>query len=147
MVGRGCSLGGSWLRSPKARGIPGEELLNILSVLFCVCVSAAPDGPPMDVTLQPITSQSIQVTWKVGEAGMVWELFLTVGDWLNSVPACPDTQHVIGVTRIRKNCPGKRKSWRLCKQLTLLLRALINHVLQQAHYLIGCPWGTMGQRG
>ncbi|XP_068850620.1 cell adhesion molecule DSCAML1 [Aphelocoma coerulescens] len=25
---------------------------------------AAPDGPPMDVTLQPITSQSIQVTWK-----------------------------------------------------------------------------------
>ncbi|KAL2295744.1 hypothetical protein Nmel_017265 [Mimus melanotis] len=31
---------------------------------FCVCASAAPDGPPMDVTLQPITSQSIQVTWK-----------------------------------------------------------------------------------
>lgn len=26
---------------------------------------AAPDGPPMDVTLQPMTSQSIQVTWKV----------------------------------------------------------------------------------
>ncbi|XP_027299963.2 cell adhesion molecule DSCAML1 isoform X2 [Anas platyrhynchos] len=25
---------------------------------------AAPDGPPMDVTLQPMTSQSIQVTWK-----------------------------------------------------------------------------------
>ncbi|XP_036048333.1 Down syndrome cell adhesion molecule-like protein 1 isoform X1 [Onychomys torridus] len=25
---------------------------------------AAPDGPPMDVTLQPVTSQSIQVTWK-----------------------------------------------------------------------------------
>ncbi|XP_072011809.1 cell adhesion molecule DSCAML1 isoform X2 [Engystomops pustulosus] len=25
---------------------------------------AAPDGPPMDVTLQPLTSQSIQVTWK-----------------------------------------------------------------------------------
>ncbi|NXA43374.1 DSCL1 protein, partial [Eudromia elegans] len=25
---------------------------------------AAPDGPPVDVTLQPITSQSIQVTWK-----------------------------------------------------------------------------------
>uniref|UniRef100_A0A673VIK0 Cell adhesion molecule DSCAML1 n=1 Tax=Suricata suricatta TaxID=37032 RepID=A0A673VIK0_SURSU len=24
----------------------------------------APDGPPMDVTLQPVTSQSIQVTWK-----------------------------------------------------------------------------------
>ncbi|XP_010154177.1 PREDICTED: Down syndrome cell adhesion molecule-like protein 1 homolog, partial [Eurypyga helias] len=23
-----------------------------------------PDGPPMDVTLQPMTSQSIQVTWK-----------------------------------------------------------------------------------
>uniref|UniRef100_A0A674GJX5 Cell adhesion molecule DSCAML1 n=1 Tax=Taeniopygia guttata TaxID=59729 RepID=A0A674GJX5_TAEGU len=30
-----------------------------------VCSSlSAPDGPPMDVTLQPITSQSIQVTWK-----------------------------------------------------------------------------------
>lgn len=27
----------------------------------------APDGPPMDVTLQPVTSQSIQVTWKVSE--------------------------------------------------------------------------------
>uniref|UniRef100_A0A670Y828 DS cell adhesion molecule like 1 n=1 Tax=Pseudonaja textilis TaxID=8673 RepID=A0A670Y828_PSETE len=25
---------------------------------------AAPDGPPLDVTLQPMTSQSIQVTWK-----------------------------------------------------------------------------------
>ncbi|XP_029771561.1 Down syndrome cell adhesion molecule-like protein 1 [Suricata suricatta] len=25
---------------------------------------SAPDGPPMDVTLQPVTSQSIQVTWK-----------------------------------------------------------------------------------
>ncbi|XP_078538396.1 cell adhesion molecule DSCAML1 isoform X3 [Lissotriton helveticus] len=25
---------------------------------------AAPDGPPMDVTLVPVTSQSIQVTWK-----------------------------------------------------------------------------------
>uniref|UniRef100_A0A8D0GKD0 DS cell adhesion molecule like 1 n=1 Tax=Sphenodon punctatus TaxID=8508 RepID=A0A8D0GKD0_SPHPU len=25
---------------------------------------AAPDGPPVDVTLQPMTSQSIQVTWK-----------------------------------------------------------------------------------
>uniref|UniRef100_G1P7F3 DS cell adhesion molecule like 1 n=1 Tax=Myotis lucifugus TaxID=59463 RepID=G1P7F3_MYOLU len=25
---------------------------------------AAPDGPPVDVTLQPVTSQSIQVTWK-----------------------------------------------------------------------------------
>lgn len=24
-----------------------------------------PDGPPMDVTLQAVTSQSIRVTWKV----------------------------------------------------------------------------------
>lgn len=36
---------------------------------FWVCLSAAPDGPPMDVTLQPMTSQSIQVTWKVSGAG------------------------------------------------------------------------------
>lgn len=25
---------------------------------------AEPDGPPMDVVLQPVTSQSIRVTWK-----------------------------------------------------------------------------------
>lgn len=29
------------------------------------CFSAEPDGPPMDVILQPVTSQSIRVTWKV----------------------------------------------------------------------------------
>lgn len=73
--------------------------------------------------------------------------FLAMGAWPNVVPDCPETQHVTNVTRIRKNTPGKRKTCRLGKQLTLLLRALINHVLQQAHYLIGCPWGTMGQRG
>lgn len=28
-------------------------------------LSAEPDGPPMDVILQPVTSQSIRVTWKV----------------------------------------------------------------------------------
>lgn len=28
-------------------------------------VPAEPDGPPMDVILQPVTSQSIRVTWKV----------------------------------------------------------------------------------
>lgn len=28
-------------------------------------VSAEPDGPPMEVILQPVTSQSIRVTWKV----------------------------------------------------------------------------------
>ena len=27
--------------------------------------SVEPDGPPMDVILQPVTSQSIRVTWKV----------------------------------------------------------------------------------
>lgn len=27
--------------------------------------SAEPDGPPMEVILQPVTSQSIRVTWKV----------------------------------------------------------------------------------
>lgn len=57
------------------------------------------------------------------------------------------SQLVINVTRIRENSPGKRKTWRLGKQLTLLHRALTNHVLQQAHYVIGCLWGTMGQRG
>lgn len=28
-------------------------------------LSVEPDGPPMDVTLQAVTSQSIRVTWKV----------------------------------------------------------------------------------
>lgn len=30
-----------------------------------VCLVIEPDGPPMDVILQPVTSQSIRVTWKV----------------------------------------------------------------------------------
>lgn len=33
--------------------------------MFSPTPPPAPDGPPMDVTLQPVTSQSIQVTWKV----------------------------------------------------------------------------------
>ncbi|KAJ6653158.1 hypothetical protein lerEdw1_010031 [Lerista edwardsae] len=45
----------------KRKGLsPGERRLCVqLASPF-----AAPDGPPMDVTLQPMTSQSIQVTWK-----------------------------------------------------------------------------------
>lgn len=31
----------------------------------CIYLPADPDGPPMDVILQPVTSQSIRVTWKV----------------------------------------------------------------------------------
>lgn len=52
-----------------------------LSMLLWVCFSAAPDGPPMDVTLQPMTSQSIQVTWKVSGAGAVRGLSLVTGVW------------------------------------------------------------------
>lgn len=50
-------------------------------MLFWVCFSAAPDGPPMDVTLQPMTSQSIQVTWKVSGAGAAGGLSLARGAW------------------------------------------------------------------
>lgn len=35
------------------------------SVSTLLSLSAEPDGPPMDVILQPVTSQSIRVTWKV----------------------------------------------------------------------------------
>lgn len=69
----GCSLEQSWLgqSSLGAESFPGEEVLSLmlLNTLFWVSLSAAPDGPPMDVTLQPMTSQSIQVTWKVSGAG------------------------------------------------------------------------------
>lgn len=144
MVGRGCSLGGSWLSSPKARGIPGEELLNILSVLFCVCVSAAPDGPPMDVTLQPITSQSIQVTWKVGEAGMVWELFLTVGNWqiLSQLVLTPSMSSVLqgsGRTAQEKGkAGGCASSSPYCSGLLSIMfynKLIISSVVR------GGPWG------
>jgi hypothetical protein len=42
---------------------------------------SAPDGPPMDVTLQPVTSQSIQVTWKVNEMPSC----LPLHPWMKSV--------------------------------------------------------------
>lgn len=53
-------------------GLPNQEQLSLMrfNVFFWVCFSAAPDGPPVDVTLQPMTSQSIQVTWKV--CGLSW---------------------------------------------------------------------------
>lgn len=38
-------------------------------------VPAEPDGPPMDVILQPVTSQSIRVTWKVKYWSSYVELF------------------------------------------------------------------------
>lgn len=36
---------------------------NIIWSYLSLC--AEPDGPPMEVILQPVTSQSIRVTWKV----------------------------------------------------------------------------------
>lgn len=61
----------------------------LLNVFFWVCFSAAPDGPPMDVTLQPMTSQSIQVTWKVSGARVARGLSLAMGAWAvpNAVPS------------------------------------------------------------
>lgn len=55
--------------------------MRLLNMLLWVCFSAAPDGPPMDVTLQPMTSQSIQVTWKVSGAGVAHGLSLVTGVW------------------------------------------------------------------
>lgn len=62
---------------------PDEKVLSLmlLNVLAWVCLSTAPDGPPMDVTLQPMTSQSIQVTWKVSRAGVVHGVSLGMGTW------------------------------------------------------------------
>ena len=76
----------------KAECFPDEEVLSLMllnALLFWVCFSAAPDGPPMDVTLQPMTSQSIQVTWKVSGAGAARGLSLAAGAWAapNAVPS------------------------------------------------------------
>ncbi|KAF4794216.1 hypothetical protein TURU_104143 [Turdus rufiventris] len=46
------------------RSEPSKELTISTEEAGAALGSCAPDGPPMDVTLQPITSQSIQVTWK-----------------------------------------------------------------------------------
>lgn len=71
----------------------------LLNTFFGLCFPTAPDGPPMDVTLQPMTSQSIQVTWKVSRTGAVQGLSLAVGTWAAlTVPSL---------------CGG-RSSWDLC---------------------------------
>lgn len=50
------------------------EQLNA-SASTLLSVPAEPDGPPMDVILQPVTSQSIRVTWKVKYWSSYVELF------------------------------------------------------------------------
>lgn len=41
-------------------------MLNSLGHFWCIfLLFPAPDGPPQDVQLEPISSQSIRVTWKV----------------------------------------------------------------------------------
>lgn len=42
------------------------ELLGLWGPVWCISLLfPAPDGPPQDVQLEPISSQSIRVTWKV----------------------------------------------------------------------------------
>lgn len=58
-----CDAGVLWWRhamwSPEFCGLWGLVLMHLPSLF------PAPDGPPQDVQLEPISSQSIRVTWKV----------------------------------------------------------------------------------
>lgn len=66
----------SWwhtMQSAKFCVLGGPVLIHVSSLF------AAPDGPPQDVQLEPISSQSIRVTWKVNTHSQEYRLWQYFG--------------------------------------------------------------------